>query len=87
MRRGFTVSPAVCAGGCGASVARNVARKRGWKSKGPQQRRAWYCPSCPLPPEPAPPPAEPISLRPPDDETPPTEPFALLRWKRNRGLL
>ena len=78
-----TVSPAQCPG-CGATIARCLARRNGWTPRGPQQARTWYCPQCPPPPLPMPPPAE--APRAPGPDVRPTDPFAALRWDRDHAL-
>lgn len=88
MRAGSSMPAARCAG-CGVvGPAKRAARKLGWRSSGPEQRRSWYCPSCPLPAPPAPVPAAPAL---PAEESarrleePPADPFARLRWDRDHA--
>lgn len=72
--------------GCGIEgPAKCVAGRRQWKSRGPQQRRRWYCPTCTPPTEPTPAPILEPAAAPRAPSEPPTEPFALLRWERDRA--
>lgn len=77
---------AVCAT-CGVTgPARRAARRAGWTSRGPEQRRRWFCPLHPPAPEAAPHvPVDAVPPLPQLSEEPPTDPFARLRWERDRA--
>ncbi len=88
-RTGYKISKAKCAV-CGCDgPARTVAAKQGWTRRGPEQRRAWYCPehkqAAPAEPAPvgAPSPMVPAT---PIATDPPADPFECLRWERDREL-
>ena len=83
-RKRRTVSLATCAGCEVVGPARCVARRHGWRHRGPQQRRRWYCPTCEPPAPPLHVPALPIAATSLPVE-PPTEPFVRLRWERDRA--
>lgn len=85
MRAGTKMPPARCAACLVDGPAKSSARKAGWTSTGPQQRRAWWCPAHRPPPVVATPVAPVVQEVLAQVSAKPSEPFAALRWERDHA--